>query len=224
MTNYKAVIFDLDDTLIDRNEAIKNLFFIILNNYYENIDAIKEEKMLRKFKFYDKENYGDSDKIKVLKPFFNEFPPEVIMSEDTMIDFWNKNLPKCFKVNESTLNLLENISKNMKTGIITNGVTQRQKEKILNSNLNQYFETIIISEEIGYRKPDKKIFEIAMNELKVKAKEVIFIGDNLVLDIMGSQDVGMTGVWFNPSMEVNDSDIKPDYEIRKLENILEFIK
>lgn len=223
MSLYKAVIFDLDDTLIDRNEAVKNLFYIISEKYYKNIDTARANEMLHKFKFYDKENYGEGNKIKVLKPFFENFPPEIRMPEEKMSEFWNENLPKCFSPNKNVLNLLNEIRRNMKTAIITNGTTQRQKEKIKNSGLDRYFETILISEEVGHRKPDKIIFDIAVDELDIKAEEVLFIGDNLVWDVKGSQEAGMNGVWFNPLGVSNDTDIMPDYEIRTLKNILELI-
>lgn len=223
MSEYKAVIFDLDDTLIDRNDAISNLFYIILEKYYKDIDNDKVEDMLVKFKLYDRVNYGEVNKIRVLKPFFEEFPPEIVIAEESMIDFWNENLPKCFTPDKGVAKLLDEINGSMKTAIITNGTTQRQKEKIKNSGLDKYFETILISEEIGHRKPDKIIFDMAVDELDIHSEEALFIGDNLVWDIMGSQEAGMTGVWFNPSGISNDTDIKPAYEIRTLESILDLV-
>lgn len=223
MSKYKAVIFDLDDTLVDRNTAINNLFYIILEKYYKNVDTAKEDEILNKFKLYDKENYGDGNKVKVLKPFFKDFPAETNMPEELMIDFWSENLPKCFTPNKDILNLLDEISKKMKIAIITNGITQRQKEKIRNSGLNNCIETILISEEVGYRKPDKIIFDIAVDILDVRAEEVLFAGDNLELDIRGSQNAGMIAAWFNPLRENNKTDIQPDYEIDSLESILELI-
>lgn len=223
MSKYKAVIFDLDDTLVDRNDAISNLFYVILEKYYINVNTDKVEDMLKKFRFYDKENYGETNKIKVLKPFFEEYPSKIVMAEESMIDFWNENLPKCFTPDKSVLNLLEKISRRIKTAIITNGTTQRQKEKVKNSGLDKYFEMILISEEVGHRKPDKMIFDIAVDELNINSEEVLFIGDNLVWDVMGSQEAGMTGVWFNPLGISNDTDIKPDHEIRTLESILDLM-
>lgn len=223
MSKYKAVIFDLDDTLVDRNTAINNLFYIILEKYYKNVDTVKEDEMLNKFKLYDKDNYGDGNKVKVLKPFFKDFPAETNMPEELMIGFWSENLPKCFTPNKYILNLLDEINKKMKLAIITNGITQRQKEKIRNSGLNNCIETILISEEVGYRKPDKIIFDIAVDILDVRAEEVLFTGDNLELDIRGSQNAGMIAVWFNPLRENNKTDIQPDYEIDSLESILELI-
>ena len=47
--------------------------------------------------------------------------------------------------------------------------------KIINTNLNNYFDTIIISEEVGFSKPDKRIFELALNKLNVQPEDVLFI-------------------------------------------------
>lgn len=57
------------------------------------------------------------------------------------------------------------------TAIVTNGSTLRQKAKISSTNLNNCFDTVIISEEVGYRKPDKRIFELALNKLKVQPED-----------------------------------------------------
>lgn len=220
MGKYKAVLFDLDDTLLKRDKAVDYLFRFILENYYTVTDDIMTKKMLKRFKEYDKQSYGDGDKSKVLKPFFQEFPPEREMTDSSMADFWNKYFPQCFKVGEDTLVLLNQMNKYVKMGIITNGSVQRQNAKIKNSKLNSYFETIIISEEVGLSKPDKKIFDLALDELDVVPEDVLFIGDDLVKDVKGPQNAGMTAVWFNPMKEENTTDITPDLEVNHLDNVL----
>ncbi|PEI82475.1 2-haloalkanoic acid dehalogenase, partial [Bacillus pseudomycoides] len=71
------MIFDLDDTLLDRDKAVDKLFSIILDKCYADVKqySVKNE-MLQKFKEYDKRSYGYSDKVKVLESFFDEFPPK----------------------------------------------------------------------------------------------------------------------------------------------------
>ncbi len=54
-----------------------------------------------------------------------------------------------------------------------------KKAKIFNTNLNKYFETIIISEEVGFSKPDKRIFELALNKLNLQPENTLFVGDDL---------------------------------------------
>lgn len=126
------MLFDLDDTLLDRDKAVDKLFSIILEEFYGDVEqhAVKNE-MLQKFKGYDKKSYGHSDKVKVLESFFDEFPPKYRLPRNCIQDFWNNNFPKCFSINQKTINIINTIKSHIKVGIITNGSTQRQKEKKL---------------------------------------------------------------------------------------------
>ena len=84
-----------------------------------------------------------------------------------------------FSIDKNTIHFLHHIKKHFEVGIITNGSSQRQRAKIINTNLNNYFDTIIISEEVGLSKPDKRIFELALNKLDVQPEDVLFVGDDL---------------------------------------------
>ncbi|ETT83581.1 HAD family hydrolase [Bacillus mycoides] len=217
------MLFDLDDTLLDRDKAVDKLFSIILEEFYGGVEqhAVKNE-MLQKFKGYDKKSYGHSDKVKVLESFFDEFPPKYRLPRNCIQDFWNNNFPKCFSINQKTINIINTIKSHIKVGIITNGSTQRQKEKIINTNLNRYFDTIIISEEAGFSKPDKLIFELALNKLNVQSEDVLFVGDDLEKDIAGCQNANIKGIWFNPNMIKNNTDTKPYAEITSFDNLLSY--
>ena len=222
MIVYKAMIFDLDDTLLDRKQAVDNMFSILLEDCYEDIKDIDKNKMLKKFKEYDKRSYGNSDKTKVLEPFFDEFPTKYRMPSNKMLDFWNTNFPHSFSVNQNTINIVNAIKMHVKVAIITKGTTQRQRAKISNTNLNSCFDKIIISEEVGFSKPDERIFELALNELKVRPEDVLFVGDDLQKDIAGCQNVNIKGIWFNPLMIKNSTDIKPYDEINSLDQLLNY--
>ncbi|PFL24408.1 2-haloalkanoic acid dehalogenase [Bacillus cereus] len=217
------MLFDLDDTLLDRDKAVDKLFSIILEEFYGDVEqhAVKNA-MLQKFKEYDKKSYGHSDKVKVLESLFDEFPPKYRLSRNYIQDFWNNNFPKCFSINQKTINIISTIKSHIKVGIITNGSTQRQKAKIINTNLNRYFDTIIISEEAGFNKPDKRIFELALNKLNVQSEDVLFVGDDLEKDIAGCQNANIKGIWFNPNMIKKNTDIKPYAEITSFDNLLSY--
>ncbi|PEK92182.1 2-haloalkanoic acid dehalogenase [Bacillus mycoides] len=217
------MLFDLDDTLLDRDKAVDKLFSIILEEFYGDVEqhAVKNE-MLQRFKGYDKKSYGHSDKVKVLESFFDEFPPKYRLPRNCIQEFWNNNFPKCFSINQKTINIINTIKSHIKVGIITNGSTQRQKEKIINTNLNRYFDTIIISEEAGFSKPDKLIFELALNKLNVQSEDVLFVGDDLEKDIAGCQNANIKGIWFNPNMIKNNTDTKPYAEITSFDNLLSY--
>ena len=82
--------------------------------------------------------------------------------------------------------------------IITNGFQEVQHIKLKNSNIRHYFNTITTSEQVGYKKPNKKIFLYALNKANTNAKESVMIGDDIEADIIGSEAVGMQAIYFNP--------------------------
>lgn len=223
MRGYEAILFDLDDTLLNRDNAVDKMFLMILEKCYEYVKHSARVEMLQKFKEYDKRDYGYSDKTRVFESFFDEFPPKYRLLRADIQDFWNNNFPHCFSISQNTINLLNAIKKQVKVAIITNGSTQRQKAKILNTNLDNYFDIIIISEEVGFSKPDKRIFELALNKLNVQPESALFVGDDIERDIGGCQNVNIKGIWFNPHMNKNDTDIKPYAEIDSFDRLLSYI-
>ncbi|UFU01304.1 HAD-IA family hydrolase [Radiobacillus kanasensis] len=217
------MLFDLDDTLLDRNHAVDNMFLIILEKCYENVKHSTKSKMLQKFKEHDNTSYGYSDKTKVLESFFDEYPPKYRLPRSYIQDFWNNHFPHCFSINQNTIDTVNAIKRQVKVAIITNGSTQRQKAKIMNTNLNSCFDTILISEEVGFSKPDKRIFELALNKLNVQLEDALFVGDDIEKDIGGCQNADMKGIWFNPYMNKNDTDIKPYAEIHSFDRLLSYL-
>ncbi|TCD33252.1 HAD family hydrolase [Bacillus wiedmannii] len=217
------MLFDLDDTLLDRDKAVDNLFLLVLEKCYEDVSDTVKNNMLQKFKEYDKREYGISNKTIVLGSLFDEFAPIYRLPHNYIQDFWNENFPTCFSIDQNTIHFLNHIKSHFKIGIITNGSTHRQKAKIINTNLNNYFDTIIISEEVGLSKPDKRIFELALNKLNVQPEDVLFIGDDLEKDIAGPQNANINGVWFNPQKIKNTTQIQPYAEINTLDSLLSYV-
>lgn len=115
--------------------------------------------------------------------------------------------------------------KGCRLAVITNGFGQVQKSRIAGSPLSQAFEEIIISEEAGYQKPDKGIFDFAFSKLQITKKErVLMVGDSLTSDIQGGINYGIDTCWFNPNYKDNNIGIKPTYEIRELTDLLKIVE
>lgn len=157
-----------------------------------------------------------------MESFFDEFPPKYRLPRNYIQDFWNNNFPNCFSINQNTINIINTIKMQIKVAIITNGSTQRQKAKIINTNLNSCFDIVIISEEVGFSKPDKRIFELALNKLNVQPEDALFVGDDIEKDIDGCQNADIKGIWFNPYMIKNDTEIKPYAEINSFDRLLSY--
>ena len=81
----------------------------------------------------------------------------------------------------------------------------------------ELFDTIVVSDAIGWRKPRREIFEAALQQLGVAPSEALFVGDRPDIDVVGAQRLGMPVAWVNPKREPLPAGIAPpDYEIRDL--------
>jgi FMN phosphatase YigB (HAD superfamily) len=79
------------------------------------------------------------------------------------------------------------------------------------------FDIILVSDEVGWRKPKPLIFETALERLAVAAGEALFVGDRIDIDVAGAQGVGMGSAWINPEGTALPPDVRPpDYEIKDL--------
>ena len=82
--------------------------------------------------------------------------------------------------------------------IITNGFSEVQHRKMTHCGIIDFFDVVICSDQVGYNKPDVKIFQIALEQAKVKAPHTLMIGDHPEIDVLGANQVGMRGVLFDP--------------------------
>jgi putative hydrolase of the HAD superfamily len=105
--------------------------------------------------------------------------------------------------------------------IITNGFNEVQYQKLENSGIRNYFEHIITSDSVGYRKPHTKIFEYAITSANARKSESLMIGDNWDIDILGAKGFGIDQVYFNPHRIGHDE--KPTYEIYHFEELMNIL-
>ncbi len=81
----------------------------------------------------------------------------------------------------------------------------------------ELFDTIVVSDEVGWRKPRRDIFDAALGRLGVRAEESLFVGDRADMDVLGAQRIGMDAAWINRDGEPLPSGVAaPTYEIRDL--------
>ena len=166
----------------------------------------------------------DKDRLKVVR--FEKIIEEFDLKYDPyeMSELYLKKLGEGIFPFEATEKLCEYLHSKYKVGIVTNGIKEVQYSRIENSEIAKYIDKIIISDEVGVNKPDKRIFEYAMNYFEVSDKKaVIMIGDSLGADIKGGQNAGIDACWVNLRNNVNDTGIVPKYEVRKLEELFEIL-
>lgn len=112
---------------------------------------------------------------------------------------------------DGIFDVLDTLEKNgIKTGIISNtGYTGGLlEEELARHNLAHRFSFLIASADYGFRKPHRRIFQVAVKKMNLKPQEIWFVGDNLEYDVKGAIDYGLYPVWYNARNEPG----KPDYE------------
>ncbi len=123
------------------------------------------------------------------------------------------------------MTVLEGVrSLGLKIGLVTNGGTIEQREKISRFRLGGPFDYIAISEEVGFAKPDPAIFRHALAALRVSAVDTWMIGDNLAWDVQGAQSAGLVAVWLNADHATAPDGIQPDHIVSDLPGILTLLR
>lgn len=97
-----------------------------------------------------------------------------------------------------THDVLKKLKSKYKLHIITNGFMEVQHIKLDKSELANYFDVIVCSEETGYKKPHKSVFQLAMKLANAHPMESVMIGDSYEADVIGGLKAGMKAIWFNP--------------------------
>lgn len=221
---YKIILFDADGTLYDFDkaalEALKSNFKKYNLEWTTNTFEIYEEVNKKIWNDFEKGLITTSEiKTERFKIFFDILGVSNINSLQ-----FSKGYLEFLSQNNYLLNGAGNIvkwsSENFELAIVTNGLASVQNPRFKKSELRKYFKHIIISEEIGFAKPKKEIFDYTFELLNNPSKDsVIIIGDNLTSDIKGGMDYGIDTCWFNPTKTVNSSEIIPTYEISNLNEL-----
>lgn len=222
----KAVIFDLDDTLISEKEYIKSGFKVISQKIQDRYN-INEEDVFDKLI-----NLSNSDSKNVFNRFFDEYKIQYTREDiQELLNIYRSHIPN-IKFYEDVIQLIEELKKkNIKIGIITDGYTISQKAKLKAINAYGMFDHIIITEELGreFWKPHPKAFEIMKDKLKVEFNEMVYIGDNPEKDFLIGDiyPINTVRIIREDSIYKNKKyldEVKEKISVNTLNNILEIIK
>jgi len=103
--------------------------------------------------------------------------------------------------------------------ILTNGFEEVQHHKVERSGLSSYFQLVLTSDALGYKKPNPKIFNLALQKTGSIAENTLIIGDSLEADIVGAREAGWGQIYFNPDSILHSE--KVEHEIKTLAEILD---
>lgn len=224
----KAVIFDIDGTLYDYKEGdrrgIKSIAEYCYNQFGITYDEFKKIHSYCKKYIFD--NMSGNSGVSHNR----------LIRYQHMLEYWNKPIfphalkmyniywNELFETVRPDLNLIEALKllkeKDIIVGIGTNMNAYIQFEKLKKLEIDKYIDIIITSEEIGYEKPDKRFFDMCAKKSKCEASECIFIGDDLIKDVWGSENAGMKPLWYKAEDLDNKDDVQCITDYRELIEII----
>lgn len=216
----KAIIFDLDETLTDRRAAINSFIERLIARYFPDSDEDTQLMIAKRFKEADHNGYRDKHEVyeMLVKHLRWVNPP----TADEYLSFFRKEIPLCIQPMDQLFPVLRELKTwGLKLGIITNGTVQVQEGKIHQLGIREYFDSIVISEEAGVKKPDPAIFTRVLNRLNVMSSEAWYVGDHPRNDIIGAAQSGIKPIWFTRDGNWDYSEeVKPYRTIHRLEELI----
>ncbi|MBN1421799.1 MAG: HAD family hydrolase [Planctomycetes bacterium] len=104
-------------------------------------------------------------------------------------------------------------------GLVSNGVSDHQRDKLRAAGLDGAFEVMVFSGDLGVGKPDPRVFEAALAALGVRPGEAAMVGNSLRRDVAGAMGAGLRGIWINRAGVPRVDGIVPDAEIADLREV-----
>ncbi|WP_283680092.1 YjjG family noncanonical pyrimidine nucleotidase [Lentilactobacillus sp. Marseille-Q4993] len=222
----KNVIFDLDDTLLDFERGeIEGVTTILKEN---GVTDIKHG--LDTYLKINNQVWEEIEKGAARQPLLNtRFSKSLALLgkqvDGVAVEHKYRNIlgHNYYQINGASklLSQLKENGINLLVG--SNGVKQTQISRLQGSGLDKYFTKLFISEDIGYAKPDKRFFDTILADKQITKDNTIMVGDRLQSDILGASRANLRSIWYNPSNQVNQLEIKPTYTVSNYEKLADII-
>lgn len=229
----KAVFFDLDNTLTDTegnsHDAMRQMFEDLhLNRRFDSFDLFWQTYRQCNDEIWRRYRLKEISREELNNLRF-AWPMELLGVKDDLLEqkinevfFFHflklrKTMPHAYEV-------LDYLKNKYRLAVVSNGTKSSQHQKMANFGFQPYFETMVLSDDVGFPKPDKRIFEKTLEIMQVSAAEAIMIGDDFDADIVGAQRAGIRQIWFNPfHVELADGKDAPDYTIADLNELVNIL-
>lgn len=228
---YTTIFFDLDDTLWDTTansrESLEEVYRLFsFDNYYsrfEDFYAIYYPYNIGLWDMYERHEITKSELMgdRFYTPFKHIEGLTKEKSDKINLEFMMRTSSKSGTI-DGAKEILKLLKPHYKICVLSNGFNEVQFKKIRSAGLDDFFDSIVLSDDIGINKPDKKLFAYALDKMSTTPDRSIMIGDNWKSDILGAFNSGIDQVWYNPDNKHPDV-FNPTYTIRKLNELKDIL-
>ena len=224
----KYVLVDLDDTLLDFKMSEK----IALTKTLTQLGVDVNEQIVNKYSTYNISQWKrlelgeitrEEVKINRYRLLFDDMG--VDLSPELATKIYENYLAQGHYFIDGAKELLESIYNDYELYLVSNGSKRVQQGRLKSAAITQMFKGIFVSEDVGIEKPSIDFFNYVFSRIQNFDKaEAVIIGDSLSSDIKGGINAGIKTIWFNPKHNVNNSNIKPDFEIDSLKELPDLLR
>lgn len=186
------IIFDLDNTLIDRDAA----FVACLDQFLKQYDLALSSELMQEI--IKKDDSGRYERAQFCHFLAAALAPLNLSSEQIWREF--QQLPAYVKPNNIINNVLRTLSQQHTLCLLSNGSGTMQRTKLQNAQLPPVFDHVFISGEMGLSKPDPRTFTAVLEHYHLNPIDGVMIGDDLMRDIEPAKAMGLHTIWIEAFM------------------------
>ena len=200
---YKGIFFDADDTLFDYPRAERAALRACRREFRL---PIAPEIMIESYRRHNLDMWraferGETDQATLRVERFRRLAAEFDIPDlplDRISAFYLESLSGQPQLMPGALATVRALADKFPLALITNGIASVQRRRFAASPITPYFQAVVISEEVGFAKPDPRIFMPALQKIGVEAGDVLYVGDSVTSDMAAARNAGMDFCWFNP--------------------------
>ena len=229
MSNIKVILWDIDGTLLNFEEAEKYAIRACFAQFGlgQCTDEMLSDYSKINRRYWQRLERGEITKPQVLEGRFTEFFGKYGLDMRCAPAFnaqYQISLGDTFCFNEGGLETVQALKGKVSQYAVTNGTRIAQERKLKGSGLADLLDGVFISEEIGIEKPGIGFFQRVWEKIGHFAPdEVMIVGDSLTSDIQGGNNAGILCCWFNPQGKPAPEHLRIDHTISHLNQILDII-
>jgi putative hydrolase of the HAD superfamily len=219
----RAILFDLDDTLFDHRRSAQaalrevhrvhaaGLAFEALERHHTRyLEEMHIEVLAGRI------GLDDARRERFRRVFEALGAPLGPADVDAVASAYRSGYMTARRPLEGAADLLAELQPHARIAIVTNNLLEEQQDKLAVCGLTPFVDVLVASEDVGVSKPDRRIFEIALERAGVSAQDAVMVGDAWVNDIAGAHRAGIRAVWFNPERKPRPADPPHVREIHAL--------
>ena len=211
-----GLVFDLDDTLFDFRGAFAGVVGDFYEQHLSTTTSVTRAAAVALMIRWDEDLHAVTQYVPDLRArrfalWLREWP-EIGLDVAALTDWYDGAMDRQMQPDPRVNRLLGHLNEGqIPWGIVTNGPSQMQRHKCQALGLDRVAPFVIVSEEVGFAKPDPRIFRDAFDETGLASPEqIMFVGDNPVSDIDGARRFGMRTAWVQRGRQFPDDLEPPD--------------